>query len=266
MRRRNTWFFSKGSPGSVKFFYGGKELVKCNEFSYLGVVMTPKLSSQKHIDSVLSKAEARIGFLFSQLPLKEIPLPVVLQLFDTYVFPLISYAVSVWLPSSTETGVCEVNAIYTKFLKRYLGIPYGSSNANVHFISGTVPLDVRLAMSSQKSFLKLCFPISLNGVQIRPPPNPEFIVSTYNAYEDIPSFFWMSPVIEKLPLNSSSRRALLYEVMDLYHFHLCIDGNTACSKKKPDSRFCGHNFCPIWNLIVSFESSIINLGLCQIFL
>ena len=34
-------------------------------------------------------------------------------------------------------------------------------------------------------------------------------------------------------------------------------------QKKPDSRFCGYNFCPIFNLMVSFESCIINLGLCQ---
>ena len=38
---------------------------------------------------------------------------------------------------------------------------------------------------------------------------------------------------------------------------------TACTKKKTDSRFCGYNFCPIFNLMVSFESCIINLGLCQ---
>ena len=34
-------------------------------------------------------------------------------------------------------------------------------------------------------------------------------------------------------------------------------------QKKTDSRFCGYNFCPIFNLMVSFESCIINLGLCQ---
>jgi hypothetical protein len=51
-------------------------------------------------------------------------------------------------------------------------------------------------------------------------------LKSYNVYEEVPEFFRLSGVTDgvQLPTNPDSRRALLYDMLDLFHPHLCIDG------------------------------------------
>jgi hypothetical protein len=217
--------FYNGSRPTAHFHFNGQVLENCNKFTYLGVVFTTRLSARKHIEHVVSKCNGTIGLLFSQIPIKSIPLSVALNLFNTYVLPIITYALPVWFHKSSEDGRKKLNAVFTKFMKRYLGIPYSSYNAIVHFLAGTVPLCHFLQNRSMKDFFNIPFPASLQGAQFSPPTQLEELKS-YNVYEEVPSFFWLSrvPDGDQLPTNPDSRRALLYDMMDLFHPHVCIDG------------------------------------------
>ena len=141
----------------------GHDLEVCNSFTYLGVVFTTRLSTTKHIEYVLSKCNAKIGFLFSRFPLKEMPLNVVLDLFRVYIFPIVSYALPIWLPALSGTSTKSLNSMFSKYLKRYLGLPYTANNAIVHFLTGTEPLCTSLNNKALKAAFKINYPVELEG-------------------------------------------------------------------------------------------------------
>jgi len=110
--------FYNGSCPTTVFYLDGQPLENCNEFTYLGVVFTTRLSSTKHIDHIVSKCNAKIGFLFSKLPLKEIPLSVAIDIFNVYVRPIATYCLPIWLSSMCAQAEQKLNSVFTKFLKR----------------------------------------------------------------------------------------------------------------------------------------------------
>ena len=215
--------FHMGFCPEFSCHFKGKRLETCKSFNYLGVLLTTQLSSGQHLQHILSKCKQRIGFLFAKLPLKNIPLPVALSIFDTYVLSIITYALSLWFPKAMlDSNKREkLDALFTKFLKRYLGVPYPTYNALVHFVTGTIPLCRTLETKVEKSFYRISYPPCMDGVQF-PVPNLECF--QYSVVEHIPSFFWMSPVINfPLPNNQDVRRALLYDSFDLHHRKMCAE-------------------------------------------
>ena len=203
-------------------------------------MFTTRLSSAKHVDHVLSKCNAKVGYIFAKLPVKEIPLTVAIDIFNTYIRPIVEYCLPIWYPSATNSSKLQLNALYTKFLKRYLGVPYITNNAIVHFLTGTVPLCQTLDGKVEKYFFKIQFPSVLSGVHISPPTAPDDM--DYNAIEAIPSYFWLSESLNKLPVLPEPRRAILYDIIDLHHSHLC-QRKEFHLHPHDDDRECKCRFC-----------------------
>lgn len=230
--------FCRGYCPNITFHYLGEPIETCNSFTYLGVVFSTRLSAIKHVNHVVSKCNAKIGYLFSRLPLREIPLAVALDVFNTYVLPVIHYCLPIWFPSLCESSKSKLNAVYTKYLKRYLGVPYITNNAIVHFLTGTEPITSVVG----RQFMNLRFPSALDGVKITPPAL-DGKLELCSTISKIPTYFWASEILDGLPVLPTSRRALLYDIIDLHHSHICgrrefhlnpHDGDVTCS-----CRFCG---------------------------
>ena len=111
----------------------------------------------------------------------------------------------------------KINSIWLKFLKRYLGVPYNTSSSIVYFITNSIPLSVTLEHLASNSFLTTSFPECFNGFQLSPPP-PR---TEFSAIPDIPTYFWRSLQIIRLPLNPFHRCALCFSTMDLFDPHMC---------------------------------------------
>jgi hypothetical protein len=211
--------FHRGFCPKFSCSFNGTEIAQCNNFTYLGVVLTPQLSSGKHIQHILSKCNQRIGYLFAKLPVKSIPLPVALALFNTYVLPIVTYALPLWFPSATAEAKKRLNSMFTKFLKRYLGVPYATFNGLVHYVTGTAPLCHTLDPKVQKSFFNISYPSCMNGIRLE---IPRPTLTQFQVVEHVPSFFWFSPVLSyPLPPNPEARRAILYDAFDLHHGKMC---------------------------------------------
>ena len=130
-----------------------------------------------------------------------------------------TYALPIWLPKVRNEGQRSLNALFTKFLKRYRGVPWGTRNGFVHYVTGTSPIFECLQSKALKAFLNINYPPSMNGVSLPPPPEQ---TGTYRAIEHVPSFFWMYPVMRfPLPSKPEVRTALLYDAFDLHHHKLC---------------------------------------------
>ena len=213
--------FYKGSCPRTTFLYNGQPLENCNHFTYLGVVFTTQLSASKHVDHILAKCNAKLGILHAKLPLKSLPLSVYLDIFNIYILPIITYSLPVWLPKLTAGAANRLNSMFTKYLKLYLGLPYCSNNAIVHHLTCTSPLTYTLNTLAEKSFLKVRYPPKIDGTHFTPPPPVP--AQPYTPVNDIPSYFWKSPIRLNghLPILPKPRRALLYDLLDLHHSHLC---------------------------------------------
>jgi hypothetical protein len=211
--------FHRGFCPPFTCYYKGSAIETCKQFTYLGVVLTTQLSAGQHARQIISKCNQRIGYLFVKLPLKDIPLSVLIDIFNTYVLPIVQYALPLWFPKLSKEGRRSLNSMFTKFLKRYLGVPWATHNGLVHYVTGTIPLCCSLEEKTTKFFHKICYPQSLSGVRLTVPNQT---LAAYNNFENVPSFFWYSPILKlPLPSNPEIRRALVYDAFDLHHRRMC---------------------------------------------
>ena len=143
-----------------------------------------------------------------------------LELFDVFVLPVLTYGLPLWITSCSESSLQAINAVFTKFIKRYLQIPTHSNNAIVHFLTSTIPLSERLKMMAPNYIGSLSFPTTLHGCQIsflsNPPP-----IAVWNCLDNIPTTFWLSKTFLSLPICQKSRRRLCRELLDCNHHNLC---------------------------------------------
>ena len=166
------------------------------------------------------KARSRIGVLYSRLPLKEVNLTLALKIFNVYVLPIYSYGLPLWMSSCSKARIEEMNSVFLKFVKRYLGISKIANNSIVHYLTGTIPLANQLQSIAPKCAESLIFPEAFHGVQL------SFVSglgeeANYNPYEKIPSWFWASKQIERLPLNAKYRREICMTLLDMNHHKFC---------------------------------------------
>ena len=210
--------FYRGFCPKITFYFGEEALENCNQFTYLGVIFTTRLSAAKHIDYIVSKCRARIGYLFCKLPITEIPLEIALSIFNVYVRPILTYALPIWFPQICESYKSKINSLFTKFLKRFLCIPYCSNNAITHFITQTQPLFSTLQDLAQKSFWKIKYPSETSGTLLTP-PSP--VTPGEILFSKIPTTFWLSETLNSIPMLPTPKRAIMYDIYDIHHSHIC---------------------------------------------
>ena len=212
--------FHRGKLPECEFILDNQPVELVNNFTYLGFNFSVQLSFSHHAKVVNSKARSKCGLLYSSLPMSNLPLPLILQLFEVFVLPTLSYGLSMWLPNCSASSLQAVDATYTKYLKRYLQVPVHSNNNIVYFLTSTTPLSLKLKDMATHNNGALTFPSELHGHKVSflsLPPNP----ITPSNFEMIPSWFWMSRIFHSLPTNPKSRRSLCREILDSDHFHLC---------------------------------------------
>lgn len=216
----------KGRLPECVFHLNGRALERVNEFNYLGFTLSSQLVSSGHLHRLNTKARARIGFLFSCLNLKHLPFSLVVRVFQVYILPIYEYALPVWITSSVSQNAWgATNSVFSKYLKRYLGLPYSSNNAILYFLTGSCPIKVWLEGITAKRLAALQFGNDFSGLRLSlfdrlPNHHPDF-----DLLPSIPSYFWRSRTIPNIPINPTRRRNIFKEALDSDH-------RLACSKKE----------------------------------
>ena len=213
--------FHKGRKPKHSFFLDNQEIEQVSSFIYLGFTFTTQLSFSKHVSSLNAKAASKCGFLFSKIISPNIPLHVVLDLFNCYVLPTYRYGLSLWLGRASEASMSSLNAVYSKFLKRYLGVNYHASNSITYYLTSTAPLSTILNSLYNNSFSSLSFPSCLHGLQLS---RRDIAWEPYDPIPAIPTHFWRSSYNGSLPIYARNRRQVCREVFDLHHFDICMNG------------------------------------------
>ena len=212
--------FHRGRCPSFRFTYGGIELEIVKSFIYLGFHFTVQTTFSPHLLGQISKARSRIGQLFSSLPLMQLPISTILQIFEIYVTPLFLYGLPLWLSNCSNSAIQSLDSLFTKFIKRYLFLKPWTNNATIHFISQTSPLSNSLISRSSNMTNGLVFPPSLSGLQLKILASHKQI-EPYNPVPDIPSSFWLSKIFHSLPSSPFYRKKLMKEIFDTGHLDIC---------------------------------------------
>ena len=158
--------------------------------------------------------------LRSRLPLNSLPLDLVLSLFSCYITPIFRYGLPLWLSSNSNTTKQSINAVLTKFIKSYLGVPYHASNSIMRYLSKTQPLMRTLESMAPSCSHNFIFPKELDGYSISFLKATE-PTSAYNIIPDIPTIFWGSRMFHALLRNFQLRKKLCREIFDVDHNLLC---------------------------------------------
>ena len=216
--------FHKGRLPKEEIFYKNSVLERVNEFSYLGILLTSQLSFSSHLQTLVTKANSRIGLLYSKLDLQKMPIEVLKRVFACYILPIFQYGIVVWISGNFSSSSEQlVNRVFTKFWKRYLNLPLSTSNTLVYYLTETMPLMSLLKHMSRHGTGAIYVPCCMNGIQLSFLNNLDTGENDDNTFDmsSIPSYFWRSRMIWKLPANQKFRRSLCQEVCDTKHYEHC---------------------------------------------
>ena len=165
--------------------------------------------------------------MFSKYKLDHLPLYLVKKLFNIYVLPLYTYGLPIWITRTSNNVVKSTNAVQTKYLKRYFGVPKHTNNAIIHHIAETKPLYHQLTELAPKTTGAMYLPTEMNGYQIKFLQSlPE--TTPFNSYEEVPTWFWLSQRIININPNYHLRKRFLNEILDLNHRVFCVNEGFHC--------------------------------------
>ena len=178
-----------------------------------------QLSFANHINHCVTKAKTRIAYLYLTLPIYEMPLDLVIQIFHVYLLPIFMYCAAIWsYDLKSQNAIQQINAIFTNYLKRYFGLPKYAHNAAIHFYSGTWTLYYAIKHLAPESILKINFPeSSLDDYQLsfaNPEPLLPYVPET-EMDEDFPRH---SVHISR---NRIFRRKKFQNLFNLGHYEVC---------------------------------------------
>jgi len=158
----------------------------------------------------------------SRLPLRDLPLHLVLSVYECYVLPLFKYGLTLWGGSCSASAKDSANSSFTKYLKTYLGLPYHANNSITHYLTNTSPLLKTLEFLTPHSLCALSFPPELNGYKLSLYSEPNSLPFTpYNPLPLIPPYFWRSRTLKEIPSSYRNRKRILREIVDVDHHKFC---------------------------------------------
>ena len=158
--------------------------------------LTPHLRFTNHIKKIVNKARGKVGYIFEKLNISFLPMKVALQVFNCYILPIITYGLAVWWGEVAAGGLEMIDAVFSKFLKRWWGLPYAVNNAYLYHMTNQIPLTKRLDFTKQNYYEKLRQQLSHLDNVILTDSFSSFMTPYCRIVEKIPSYFWSNPMIQ----------------------------------------------------------------------
>ena len=136
-----------------KWHIGTADLNVVSEYTYLGIVMSTRLSSTCIQNRLATRARSAVAKIDKSLRhLHDLELEVLTNIFDTQVKPILLYGAEVW-GMCNDTSVIE--NVHLNALKRSLNVPFITPNALVYGDTGRHELYIRSTICSIRYWLKI---------------------------------------------------------------------------------------------------------------
>ena len=145
--------FRKGGLLSQRerWFYNGAEIEIVNQFNYLGVVFTPGGSFMKASKTLSGKAIRALCSLLSMTKSLDIPLNIMINLYNSFVCSILFYACEIWGFSSA----ISIDKVQRKFCRWMLNVKQSTHNLAICSELGLYPLVIERQVRIVKYWLKL---------------------------------------------------------------------------------------------------------------
>ena len=145
--------FSKGRVTKhIDFTFNGKPVEVVDDYVYLGTTFNYNGNTAKAITKQIDQGRKAMFSLLTKAKRLELPIDVVLDLFDKTVLPVLLYGCEVW----GHTNIVSLEIFYRKFLKIVLHVGLRTPSCKVYGETGKLPL----AHSIRKRILSFWIKIS----------------------------------------------------------------------------------------------------------
>ena len=146
--------FRKGGHLSrfEKWHYNHIPIEVVNTYNYLGITFSTRMSFTNMCLPLIAKAKRSINeILFSLRTLSHFDLSIFLKLFDSKIFPILSYGCELW----GLHNLIEIERVHLYALKRFLNVSLHTSNNKVYSETGRYPLNIAHTIRCVKYWFKI---------------------------------------------------------------------------------------------------------------
>lgn len=134
-----------------RWYYNGTEIEVVNQFNYLGVVFTPSGSFIQATKTLSGKALRALCSLLSITKSLEVPLNIMINLFNSFVCSILHYASEIW----GFTSAIRIDRVQRKFCKWMLNVKQSTNNLAICSELGLYPTFIERHVRIVKYWLKL---------------------------------------------------------------------------------------------------------------
>lgn len=208
----------------MPFTVDGVQLERVARYKYLGIWLTSTMSFYVHVQYITAKTRSKIGFLWRMLNIRRLPFNLAMRVFECYLKPILTYGIQIWWHDLNKNSRNTINALFTKFLKSWMGIPAASLNSFTYHITNTMPLVYKLNVDYKNALQKVYLPhLTYCIPQLEDMRNNKF---TYDlaSITNIPSYMWCTRTIENLPNNHKYRKKIAVDIFGWNHSNYCSTG------------------------------------------
>ena len=145
--------FCKSKKKGIKdFCWGSSTLRSLNSAKYLGCTLSNRVKFSEHLQSSHKKANRAFSILMNfQKRFPSLPFSDFLNMYYTLVYPSYAYSCEVFAWADAD----KLDDIFTDHLRRYLGLSKTTSKMAIHYITGTLPIQVKMYSSGYKFWSKV---------------------------------------------------------------------------------------------------------------
>lgn len=177
---------------------------------YLRITLTPQLAYTKHVDNLNVRARSKIGHILRLTSIINMPLELAFKVFEVYIKPTYDYGLPILTTRVSTNAKMNIDRVFLKYLKRYLGVPVYASNAITYFITNTKPFSHTLYEDPTKLLRSIILSIPLPAHQLRLNKNRKE-EELCTIHKEIPEEFYGSKPVKDfkaLPYTYQHRKKL----------------------------------------------------------
>ena len=241
--------FRKGGRNpNITFKIQNGSIETVSEYKYLVIIFTPQLTFTKHVESLIARAKAKIGYMFARTPVKEVSLDLAKRLFNCYILPIFEFNMIIWTENFSDTVKEKLDDVWKSFLKRYCIVHPKTRTDIVHWMTNSIPLSKTILKKCMRQITNMNLSLNLDKNEFSLiNDRRKQIPDEYNNYLTIPNEFWNQnlPVFVKMPSRSQYRKTLCYKIVDGNHRKICTNTNPKdfhlTSKPQCICKYCGNH-------------------------
>ena len=147
-------------PKNLHFYYQNQLIEIVQEYTYLGIKLTPNGNFTMAQQSLCEKALRAIFKIRKYTNISKLPHCLVFKIFDATVLPILTYGGEVWGVSKhtnfKKWDQSPAEKIHLKFCKHYLELNRKASNSATRSELGRLPIQITLVKKSLKYYSYLC--------------------------------------------------------------------------------------------------------------